>query len=234
MKIFLRFLVFIFLFCSSVLFAESGFKMNITLPIGGVYSLYDPIFKAEADIDSILNYAQYDENLLGFESGFDISPGYLFDLDDNDLGVGVFGTIGYSYDFFGVKRLNINEYYHFNSLKLGVDSKLYFNSFAFGLGLGLKIPLQVKCQVNDSLATGTINYSGDSLYNNLLYNPVFGYFAFSTDYIFDFDDFGLGVGIYLSYDFGLALKSSVNIVQSRNFSAFDFGAQVSLTIGESI
>lgn len=225
-------------------FAESGWQFGIMIPIGASFGFYDVNFSKDATADYINNYRK-SSGTVGFDAGVNIQAGYL--VSDGDIGISLLADLGYAHDSFGLGstyeengvKIKSKEYYTFENFSLGILPKFYYKNFAFGLGLGVKIPLYLTHStevVKDNTSTKTYGYYGVSKIDSIMKNSVITYVKLTFDYSFYVhEDVALLVGAYLGTDFGIDLRGAEKVmVDSRNLSSFDLGVQLGLKIGQGI
>lgn len=225
-------------------FAESGWQFGIMIPIGASFGFYNVNFSEQADANYINNYRK-SSGTVGFDAGVNIQAGYL--VSDGDIGISLLADLGYAHDSFGLGstyeengvKIKSKEYYTFENFSLGILPKFHYKNFAFGLGLGVKIPLYLTHStevVKDNTSTKTYGYYGVSKIDSIMKNSVITYVKLTFDYSFYVhEDVALLVGAYLGTDFGIDLKGAEKVrVDSRNLSSFDLGVQLGLKIGQGI
>lgn len=225
-------------------FAESGWQFGIMIPIGASFGFYDVNFSKDATADYINNYRK-SSGTVGFDAGVNIQAGYL--VSDGDIGISLLADLGYAHDSFGLGstyeengvKVKSKEYYTFENFSLGILPKFHYKNFAFGLGLGVKIPLYLTHStevVKDNTSTKTYGYYDVSKIDSIMKNSVITYVKLTFDYSFYIhEDVALLVGAYLGTDFGIDLRGAEKVmVDSRNLSSFDLGVQLGLKIGQGI
>ncbi|MEI0488754.1 hypothetical protein [Brachyspira pulli] len=225
-------------------FAESGWQFGIMIPIGASFGFYDVNFSKDATADYINNYRK-SSGTVGFDAGVNIQAGYL--VSDGDIGISLLADLGYAHDSFGLGstydqngvKVKSKEYYTFENFSVGILPKFHYKNFAFGLGLGVKIPLYLTHStevVKDNTSTKTYGYYGVSKIDSIMKNSVITYVKLTFDYSFYVhEDVALLVGAYLGTDFGIDLRGAEKVmVDSRNLSSFDLGVQLGLKIGQGI
>lgn len=225
-------------------FAESGWQFGIMIPIGASFGFYNVNFSEQADANYINNYRK-SSGTVGFDAGVNIQAGYL--VSDGDIGISLLADLGYAHDSFGLGstyeengvKIKSKEYYTFENFSLGILPKFHYKNFAFGLGLGVKIPLYLTHStevVKDNTSTKTYGYYGVSKIDSIMKNSVITYVKLTFDYSFYVhEDVALLVGAYLGTDFGIDLRGAEKVrVDSRNLSSFDLGVQLGLKIGQGI
>ena len=225
-------------------FAESGWQFGIMIPIGASFGFYNVNFSEQADANYINNYRK-SSGTVGFDAGVNIQAGYL--VSDGDIGISLLADLGYAHDSFGLGstyeengvKVKSKEYYTFENFSLGILPKFHYKNFAFGLGLGVKIPLYLTHStevVKDNTSTKTYGYYGVSKIDSIMKNSVITYMKLTFDYSFYVhEDVALLVGAYLGTDFGIDLRGAEKVmVDSRNLSSFDLGVQLGLKIGQGI
>ena len=141
----------------------------------------------------------------------------------------IFANIAYSYDYFGLKVLDVNESYSFNNLKLGLDLKFFVDNLSIGLAAGLKVPLGLIFTTYSSYMIGDFYYSASDL-NEKLKLRIMPYLQLSLDYIFKFDYFNILIGPYVGYDFGLLVNSDDIYIDTKDLSSVDFGIKISMLL----
>ena len=225
-------------------FAESGWQFGIMIPIGASFGFYNVNFSEQANANYINNYRK-SSGTVGFDAGVNIQAGYL--VSDGDIGISLLADLGYAHDSFGLGstyeengvKIKSKEYYAFENFSLGILPKFHYKNFAFGLGLGVKIPLYLTHStevVKDNTSTKTYGYYGVSKIDDIMKNSVITYVKLTFDYSFYVhEDVALLVGAYLGTDFGIDLRGAEKVmVDSRNLSSFDLGVQLGLKIGQGI
>ncbi|MEI0562609.1 hypothetical protein [Brachyspira pulli] len=225
-------------------FAESGWQFGIMIPIGASFGFYNVNFSEQANANYINNYRK-SSGTVGFDAGVNIQAGYL--VSDGDIGISLLADLGYAHDSFGLGstyeengvKIKSKEYYTFENFSLGILPKFHYKNFAFGLGLGVKIPLYLTHStevVKDNTSTKTYGYYGVSKIDSIMKNSVITYVKLTFDYSFYVhEDVALLVGAYLGTDFGIDLRGAEKVrVDSRNLSSFDLGVQLGLKIGQGI
>ena len=225
-------------------FAESGWQFGIMIPIGASFGFYNVNFSEQADANYINNYRK-SSGTVGFDAGVNIQAGYL--VSDGDIGISLLADLGYAHDSFGLGstyeengvKIKSKEYYTFENFSLGILPKFHYKNFAFGLGLGVKIPLYLTHSteiVENNTSTKTYGYYGVSKIDDIMKNSVITYVKLTFDYSFYVhEDVALLVGAYVGTDFGIDLRGAEKVmVDSRNLSSFDLGVQLGLKIGQGI
>ena len=225
-------------------FAESGWQFGLMIPIGASFGFYDVNFSKDATADYINNYRK-SSGTVGFDAGVNIQAGYL--VSDGDIGISLLADLGYAHDSFGLGstydqngvKVKSKEYYTFENFSLGILPKFHYKNFAFGLGLGVKIPLYLTHStevVKDNTSTKTYGYYGVSKIDSIMKNSVITYVKLTFDYsLYVHEYVALLVGAYLGTDFGIDLRGAEKVrVDSRNLSSFDLGVQLGLKIGQGI
>ena len=197
-----------------------------SVPVGGGYSSHNVNFVSNANLDFFFTYNKNKINKAGFETGLEFLVGYLLPFENFDM---IFlGNIGYSYDYFGLNILEVDEDYYFHSVKIGFDSKFLVSNFSIGLATGVKIPFGLTFITYSSHKNEDINYFSDL--DNKLKLRMMPYFQISLDYIFDFDYTSLLIGPYLTYEFGLLVKSDDIYIDTKELSSIDFGLKISILL----
>lgn len=172
-----------------------------------------------------------DEYLANYSSL--IQTGYLFGLSQG-MGVSMIGELGYSYgdsiyrlDDFGIYT-RVSDITRVHSFQLGLMPTFNLYRFSFGLGFGIKIPIDVsfiRTSYND-LLDGTETFeksiSGD-------YNPT-PYIKLQIDYSLFIDTrTAIVLGINAQYDFDASGK-----YESANPENFYLGFVLGLKIGPKL
>ena len=227
-------------------FAESGWQFGVMVPIGASFSFYNVAFSSQATADYMNSYVKK-SGIIGFDAGVNLQAGYL--VADGDIGISLLADIGYSHDSFGMansykdnntqKDVKVKEYYTFENLSIGILPKFHYENFAFGLGIGVKIPLYLTHsyeQTIDNVSTKTYGYYGASKIDEIIKNNVITYVKLTFDYSFYVhEDIALVLGAYLGTDFGIDLRGAeLVMVDSRNLASFDLGIQLGMKIGENL
>ena len=241
--------IFIVLICallfSKFSFAESGWQFGVMIPIGASFSFYNVNFSSQATADYMNNYKK-STGTMGFDIGVNLQGGYI--VTDGDKGISLLLDLGYSHDSFGLtssyqntsgKKIEVKEYYTFENLSIGILPKFHYKNFAFGLGLGVKVPLYLTHsyeQMIDNVSTKTYGYYKSSKIDDVIKNSVITYVKLTFDYSFYVhEDIALLVGAYVGTDFGLDLRGAeLVMVDSRNLASFDLGIQLGMKIGENL
>ncbi len=241
--------IFIVLICallfSKFSFAESGWQFGVMIPIGASFSFYNVNFSSQATADYMNNYKK-STGTIGFDIGVNLQGGYI--VTDGDKGISLLLDLGYSHDSFGLtssyqntsgKKIEVKEYYTFENLSIGILPKFHYKNFAFGLGLGVKVPLYLTHsyeQMIDNVSTKTYGYYKSSKIDDVIKNSVITYVKLTFDYSFYVhEDIALLVGAYVGTDFGLDLRGAeLVMVDSRNLASFDLGIQLGMKIGENL
>lgn len=252
MKRLLNILIIILLSFASV-FAKSGVEIGIFIPLGiGVginqYSLTNKNQTQEQKKNFEAAVKQADRRSgVGFDSGVLFQVGYKFDIN-KDFSFSLLGELGYAHDEFsfyresGDKKYQNIYLYMFESMVFGIYPKLNWKKFSFGLNIGIKVPLYAK------VASSYIDYNKDNITRNIEHYdafqikkifdvPIIPYIKFSVDYeIYSDKKFGLLLGGYIGYDFGMSLKNTIFNNQSiakisrQTISSFDIGFQIGVKI----
>ncbi|KLI39634.1 hypothetical protein SZ52_11780 [Brachyspira hyodysenteriae] len=241
----------VFMF-SNILFAEKGWQFGFMVPIGMSLGFYDINFASTATEDYKKNYRK-DSGTVGFDAGFNIYGGYA--VSDGDIGISLLLDLGYSHDSFGLtgnyKENNVDykkkEYYTFENLAIGILPKFHYENFAFGLGIGVKVPLYLTHSME--LNSGNTTTKTDGRYDinnikNVMKNSIITYVKLTFDYSFYVhDSIALLLGAYVGTDFGIDLRGSngyyqgttwIATIDSRNLASFDLGIQLGMKIGENL
>lgn len=231
---------------SKLSFAESGWQFNIMVPIGASFSFYNVHFSSQATADYMNNY-QKRTGTIGFDAGVNLQGGYI--VTDGDKGISLLLDLGYSHDSFGLtstskdvntqEDIKTKEYYTFENLSIGILPKFHYKEFAFGLGLGVKLPLYLTHSAEftiDNTTTKTYGYYNTSKINSVLKNSVITYVKLTFDYSFNVhDDIALLLGAYVGTDFGIDLRGSeLVMVDSRDLASFDLGVLLGVKFGEGL
>ncbi len=206
---------------------EEGVEIMFSVPFGGSYSYHNVNFVNNPDIDFFFTYNKNRVHKSGFETGFEFLVGYFLPLSSFDMSI--FANIAYSYDYFGLKVLDVNESYSFNNLKLGLDLKFFVDNLSIGLAAGLKVPLGLIFTTYSSYMIGDFYYSASDL-NEKLKLRIMPYLQLSLDYIFKFDYFNILIGPYVGYDFGLLVNSDDIYIDTKDLSSVDFGIKISMLL----
>ena len=241
--------IFIVLICallfSKFSFAESGWQFGVMIPIGASFSFYNVNFSSQATADYMNNYKK-STGTIGFDIGVNLQGGYI--VTDGDKGISLLLDLGYSHDSFGLtssyqntsgKKIEVKEYYTFENLSIGILPKFHYKNFAFGLGLGVKVPLYLTHsyeQMIDNVSTKTYGYYKSSKIDDVIKNSVITYVKLTFDYSFYVhEDIALLVGAYVGTDFGLDLRGAeLVMVDSRDLASFDLGVQLGVKFGQGI
>ncbi|EKV55890.1 hypothetical protein [Brachyspira hampsonii] len=233
----------IFIF-AKISFAASGWQFGVMVPIGMSFGFYNVSFANIATEDYKKNYKK-DGGTVGFDAGVNIQAGYA--VSDGDIGISLLLDLGYSHDSFGLsgsyKENNIDykkkEYYTFENLSIGILPKFHYDKFAFGLGIGVKLPLYLTHSME--LTSGNTTTKTDGHYDmnnmkNVMKNSVITYVKLTFDYsIYIHDNFALLLGAYVGTDFGIDLRGAETVmVDSRNLASLDFGVQLGLKFGDGL
>ncbi|OEJ16182.1 hypothetical protein BFL38_12135 [Brachyspira hampsonii] len=233
----------IFIF-AKISFAASGWQFGVMVPIGMSLGFYNVSFANTATEDYKKNYKK-DGGTAGFDAGVNIQAGY--GVSDGDIGISLLLDLGYSHDSFGLsgsyKEGNIDykkkEYYTFENLSIGILPKFHYEDFAFGLGIGVKLPLYLTHSME--LTSGNTTTKTDGYYDvnnmkNVMKNSVITYVKFTFDYsLYVHDNIALLLGAYVGTDFGIDLRGAETVmVDSRNLSSFDLGIQLGMKFGENL
>lgn len=238
-------LSFLFLF-AKLSFAESGWQLGATVPIGASFSFYNVYFSKDAP-QSYKDAYRKNSGTVGFDAGITFQAGYL--VTDEEKGISLLVDIGYSHDSFGLKSsykdgvtqqdVDVREYYTFENMQIGILPKFHYNNFAFGLGIGIKVPLYLTHSAeffNDNTSTKTFSYYDVGKIDDVMKNIVMTYIKLTFDYSFNIqDNVALLVGAYIGTDFGIDLRGAEKVlVESRNLASLDIGAQVGMKFGTTI
>ena len=241
--------IFIVLICallfSKFSFAESGWQFGVMIPIGASFSFYNVNFSSQATADYMNNYKK-STGTIGFDIGVNLQGGYI--VTDGDKGISLLLDLGYSHDSFGLtssyqntsgKKIEVKEYYTFENLSIGILPKFHYKNFAFGLGLGVKVPLYLTHsyeQMIDNVSTKTYGYYKSSKIDDVIKNSVITYVKLTFDYSFYVHEkVALLLGAYIGTDFGIDLRGAeLVMVDSRNLASFDLGLQLGMKFGEDL
>ena len=241
--------IFIVLICallfSKFSFAESGWQFGVMIPIGASFSFYNVNFSSQATADYMNNYKK-STGTIGFDIGVNLQGGYI--VTDGDKGISLLLDLGYSHDSFGLtssyqntsgKKIEVKEYYTFENLSIGILPKFHYKNFAFGLGLGVKVPLYLTHsyeQMIDNVSTKTYGYYKSSKIDDVIKNSVITYVKLTFDYsLYVHDNVAILLGAYIGTDFGIDLRGAeLVMVDSRNLASFDLGIQLGMKIGENL
>ncbi|MEI0524457.1 hypothetical protein [Brachyspira murdochii] len=235
----------IMLVSAKLSFADSGWQFNIMVPIGASFSFYNVSFNtSQATADYINNYRK-SSGIVGFDAGVNLQAGYL--ITDGDKGISLLLDLGYAHDSFGLSssydennvNVKVKEYYTFENLSIGILPKFHYDNFAFGLGVGVKLPLYLTHSTEiskDNTATKTYGYYNASKMNTVMKNAVMTYVKLTFDYSFYVhEDVALLLGAYIGTDFGIDLRGAeLVMVDSRNLASLDFGVQLGLKFGDGL
>ena len=226
-------------------FAESGWQFGVMIPIGASFSFYNVHFSSQATPDYMNNYKK-STGTIGFDIGVNLQGGYI--VTDGDKGISLLLDLGYSHDSFGLtssyqntsgKKIEVKEYYTFENLSIGILPKFHYKNFAFGLGLGVKVPLYLTHsyeQMIDNVSTKTYGYYKSSKIDDVIKNSVITYVKLTFDYsLYVHDNVAILLGAYIGTDFGIDLRGAeLVMVDSRNLASFDLGIQLGMKIGENL
>ncbi len=233
----------IFIF-AKMSFAASGWQFGLMVPIGLSLGFYNVSFANTVTEDYKKNYKK-DSGTVGFDAGVNIYGGYA--VSDGDIGISLLLDLGYSHDSFGLsgsyKENNIDykkkEYYTFENLSIGILPKFHYDNFAFGLGIGVKLPMYLTHSME--LTSGNTTTKTDGVYDfnnikNVMKNSVITYVKLTFDYsLYVHDNIALLLGAYIGTDFGIDLRGAeLVMVDSRNLASFDLGIQLGMKIGENL
>lgn len=235
----LTFLCALMIIMSENIFAQNSFEMSVNLNAGASVGFknerfdYDYISKDGAN--EIRKKTKAD---IGSEIGTSILIGYKIDLIEN-LSVSVLGEIGYNYDFlgYGVKQNNEKWIYWFqlHTFVLGVNPKLNWKNFSFGIGSGIKIPFSgnyYQSKGRKHFETESKNYwyapiANDELSKFYFKQNVIPYLKITFDYnLFVHKKVAVTFGAYAGYDFGIETKNNKAYYKKISLSGFDFGISV--------
>lgn len=185
-KILLSFILLSILSINSFnLFAYGGsFEISLNVPIGAAIGTPNDAMKA-------LGY----KSKKSIDSGLEIQVGYMHKIY-NRIGAGLFLDIGYTYDSFASSKtltdnsiIDTSMYIH--NFEIGFMPKFTVWGFSIAVGGGIKIPMAGKKDLE-------YGYSAS----------VMHYFKMTLDYsIFVTDNLAVVLGLYLSHDYGLPLRS---------------------------
>ena len=228
----------IFIF-AKMSFAASGWQFGFMVPIGMSLGFYNVSFGNTATEDYKKNYKK-DSGTVGFDAGVNIYGGYA--VSDGDIGISLLLDLGYSHDSFGLsgsyKENNIDykkkEYYTFENFSIGILPKFHYQNFAFGLGIGVKLPLYLTHSME--LTSGNTTTKTDGVYDfnnikNVMKNSVITY----VKLLYVHDNIALLLGAYIGTDFGIDLRGAeLVMVDSRNLASFDLGLQLGMKFGEDL
>ena len=245
MKKFTLIILSIMLVFAKLSFADSGWQFNVMVPIGASFSFYNVSFNtSQATEDYIKNYRK-SSGIIGFDAGVNLQAGYL--ITDGDKGISLLFDLGYAHDSFGLSssydennvKVQVKEYYTFENLSIGILPKFHYDKFAFGLGVGVKLPLYLTHSteiLRDNTSTKTYGYYNASKMNSIMKNSVMTYVKLTFDYSFYVhDDIAILLGAYVGTDFGIDLRGAeLVMVDSRNLASFDFGVQLGLKFGDGL
>ncbi len=217
-------------------FASSGWQFGFNIPIGASFGFYRVRFSSDAPQTYKDNYEKR-KSSIGFDSGLMVQAGYL--IGDGKKGISLLLDLGYSHDTFAIKGTDINEYYTFENMQLGILPKFHKENFAVGFGIGIKVPFQVihtaKTDNNGVKNETMTKYSVDQL-DSILKDSLITYIKFSFDYsLYVFDKIAILFGAYIGGDFNLDFRGAEkNYVENRYLSSFDIGLQIGLKIGNGV
>ncbi|CRF34064.1 hypothetical protein BRSU_1852 [Brachyspira suanatina] len=242
----------IFIF-SKMSFAASGWQFGFMVPIGMSLGFYNIGFDNNVSEEYKKNYKK-DSGTVGFDAGVNIYGGYA--VSDGDIGISLLLDLGYSHDSFGLsgsyKENNTDytkkEYYTFENLSIGILPKFHYDNFAFGLGIGVKLPLYLTHSMeltSGNTTTKTEGHYDINNMNNVMKNSVITYVKLTFDYSFYVHEkVALLLGAYIGTDFGIDLRGTdgyydsankwVKVIDSRNLASFDLGIQLGIKIGENL
>ncbi|ASJ20780.1 hypothetical protein [Brachyspira hampsonii] len=233
----------IFIF-AKMSFAASGWQFGVMVPIGMSLGFYNVSFANIATEEYKNNYKK-DSGTVGFDAGVNIYGGYA--VSDGDIGISLLLDLGYAHDSFGLsgsyKEGGIDykkkEYYTFENLSIGILPKFHYQNFAFGLGIGVKLPLYLTHSMELTSGNTTTKTEGNYDMNNIknvMKNSVITYVKLTFDYsIYVHDNVAFLLGAYVGTDFGIDLRGAeLVMVDSRNLSSFDLGIQLGLKFGENL
>ncbi|PTY40879.1 hypothetical protein [Brachyspira hampsonii] len=234
----------IFIF-AKISFAASGWQFGVMVPIGASFSFYNVSFNtSQATEDYIKNYRK-SSGIVGFDAGVNLQVGYL--ITEGDKGISLLFDLGYAHDSFGLSssydennvNVKVKEYYTFENLSIGILPKFHYDKFAFGLGIGVKLPLYLTHSME--LTSGNTTTKTESYYDvnnikNVMKNAVITYVKLTFDYSFYIhDEVAILLGAYVGTDFGIDLRGAeLVMVDSRNLASLDFGVQLGLKFGDGL
>lgn len=226
-------------------FAESGWQFGVMIPIGASFSFYNVSFNTSQATPDYINNYQKINGAVGFDVGVNLQGGYL--VTDGDKGISLLLDLGYSHDSFGLSssydengvKVKSTEYYTFENLSVGILPKFHYKNFAFGFGVGVKLPLYLTHSaeiMKDNVATKTYSYYGASKMNGIMKNAVMTYVKLTFDYSFYVhEDVALLLGAYVGTDFGIDLRGAeLVMVDSRNLASVDLGVQLGVKFGMGV
>ena len=209
-------ILFLSLLSSSLLFsqAKSGF----------VFSLIDNASFGVVDIS--------EDSLVMNSSGL-IQTGYIFGLSKG-MGVSLVTDIGYSYNYSFTmlgdigNNTDVIHTMKVHSLQLGLMPSFNLSRLSFGLGVGVKIPLDVSSiQTSDNKVLGGTTTFEKGVDGN--YNPT-PYLKLQMDYSLFIDTrTAIVLGLSAQYDFDASGKNP-----SASPENFYLGVLVGLKIGPKL
>lgn len=217
-------------------FAASGWQFGLNVPIGASFGFYKVRFASDAPQTYKDGYSKI-SSTIGFDSGLTFQAGYL--IGDGEKGISLLFDFGYSHDTFALKGTGIKEYYTFESMQIGILPKFHKGNYSAGLGIGIKVPLQLvhltESSQNDVKTTTRTKYNVNQL-DSVFKDSLITYVKLSFDYSFYlFDKVAVLLGVYVGVDFNLDLRGAERIyVENRNLSSLDIGLQLGLKIGNGL
>lgn len=174
-----------------------------------------------------------------FEYGVTAQFGRMMHIS-RGFGISLLAELGYAHNNFAMsinaRKIgeemdnNVNFYYEFESLQVGVLPKLNFGAFSIGIGGGVKIPIEGKETVKIGSEKDSVKLSKSDI-DSILDPDIIGYVKGTLDYsIFLTDRFALNLGLYLGYDI---IKAEIPIGDTKYYwGSFDAGVEVGLRFGQ--
>ncbi|PPS21599.1 hypothetical protein [Brachyspira murdochii] len=161
-----------------------GFEISLNVPIGASIGTPNNAMKN-------LGYT----SKKGIDSGLEIQLGYMHKIYSR-IGAGLFIDLGYTYDSFPSSKtfengeiIDTSMYMH--NFEIGFMPKITIWGVSLAIGGGIKIPMAGKKDLE-------YGYSAS----------VMHYFKTTLDYsIFITDNLAIVLGVYISHDYGLPLRS---------------------------
>lgn len=191
---------------------------NMLLPIDKVLlEFYAPIATSFTIVNAVENVeAPYDNSTprLTFEIGAFMNTSMFFKLEPVNVMTGI--DIGYYKDVFAyITKLGGRNTSTFDSLLLGITTKVNYDFLYAGLSIGTKIPL---------LASTSYGFNLDKFFAHQLdlryKNIVVPYIKLSLDFLVIYN---VLLGLYLSYDLPVIIDKYTE--PDSTLSAIDVGIQ---------
>ena len=217
----LFFIISIFAIFNISAFAKSGSEFILNVPIGASYSIIS---------ENMKDYKM--KNSFGFDVGVNAQFGGMFQNEEG-FGISLLGDIGYSHDSYKIKYEGnyVKDYsYRYDSIQVGLLTKLKIKKISIGIGGGVKFPIfsYFEHNYNKNYSSSSASYSiqtnpndenntsgeENGWYDHVYYGDGYGYYQKQKSYyvipyikltldysVFFTQKWAINIGLYCRYDF---------------------------------